>query len=238
MKIYERIEFQITDEGLELISQVSHDYDGPIAKCKGDGTAKDQLREQNALQREAFNLMKQRQADVQGAVGKYLSGNEGFDPQQLALMRSQLLNQLSSNYNQAGKNVMTALARRGSVQAGAPVGGDYVRGVASLEGGLASDRSSGLANIDLSNLQQALNNKFNAASLINGQAATLTSPIGTFGAGANNALNQYVYASNQGFGNAFTSAFGSTLGKGLGAGLTGAIGAGLPGSFGQGFGGK
>jgi hypothetical protein len=139
-------------------------------------------------------------------------------------MRAQFLNQNALNYNQAGKNIMLALKRRGSAPADAPVGGDYVRGLASLEGAAASDRSSGLANIDLSNLQQALINKFNAASLINGQAAQLTSPVSTFGSGANNALNQYVYAANQGFGNAFTSALGKGLGEGLGKIGTGAFG--------------
>lgn len=197
----------------------------PVSGGKGDGTAKDQLALQNKLQQQAFDLMQKRQSDVQGAVGKYMTGSEGFDPAQLATMRAQFLNQMGKNYQGAGANIRTALARRGSLDSSQPVGGDYTRGLASLEGGLASDTSSGLANIDLQNLQQALTNKFNASSLINGQAAQMTSPISTFGSGANNALAQYVTAANQGFGNAFTSAFGGALGKGLGSGLSaGAVG--------------
>jgi hypothetical protein len=224
MKIYTRLEFQMTSDGLELLQSESFDYRGPVAECKGGDVAKTQMNEQNALQRDAYNLMKQRQNEVEGSVGKYLTGDVGFNPEQLALMRSQLLNQLSSNYNQGGKNVMTALARRGSVQSGAPVGGDFTRGIAALEGGMASDRSSGLANIDLNNLQQALTNKFNAASLINGQAAQLASPISTFGAGSSNALNQYMTAANSGFGASFMRSLGSGLGGGAASFITGGFG--------------
>lgn len=207
-------------------------YAHPVSGGKGSGEAKKQLDLQNQLTQKAFDLMQARQNEVESGVGKYLSGNIGFDPQQLAEMRAQFLNQNALNYNQGAKNVMTALARRGSVSSDQPVGGDYTRGIASLEGAAASDRASGLANIDLANLQQALTNKFNAASLINGQAAQLTSPISSFNSGASNALNQYVYAANQGFGNAFMKSFGGALGAGIGAGVTGGIGGMMPGGSG------
>jgi len=219
------------------VEEYLSDWPDGVSGGKGDGTAKDQLAQQNKLQQQAFDLMQAQQKKVSDAVSGYLSGNQGFDPQQLALMRSQFLNQNAQSYNQAGKNVRTALLRSGSLDGSTPAGGDATRGIASLEGAMASNASSGLANIDLQNLQQALNNKFNAASLINGQAAQLTSPISSFGSGASNALNQYVYAANQGFGNQFSKAFGSTLGAGLGAGLTGGAGnlASSFGKFGQGI---
>ena len=201
------------------------DWPHGISGGKGEGTAKAQLALQNKLQQQAFDLMQQRQTQVNSAVGKYLSGDVGFDPAQLATMKSQFLNQVAGNYNQGAKNVMTALARRGSISSAQPVGGDYARGIASLEGAQASDTASGLANIDLSNLQQAITNKFNAASLINGQSAQLTSPIATFGSGASNALNQYVQAANSGFGATFMHGLGGTIGQGLGTIATGGIGA-------------
>lgn len=190
----------------------------------GSGTSKEQLAQQNALQQQAFDLMKQAQSTVSSAVSPYLSGNVGFDPQQLALLKSQFLNSNAQNYQTAGQNVRTALLRSGSADSSAPVGGDYVRGIAGLQGGLASSTSSGLANIDLQNLTQALNNKFNAASLINGQAAQLTSPISTFGSGANNALSNYVQSQQNTFGNMLFKNFGSALGSGLGAGVVGGLG--------------
>lgn len=188
-----------------------------VSGGKGDGTAQQQLDEQNKLQQQAFTAMQAQQKQVNDAVSPYLSGNIGFDPSQLASLRSQFLNQESQNYNQAGKNVRTALMQRGSLNSTQPVGGDYTRGIASLQGGLASDTAAGLTNINLQNLQQALTNKFNAASLVNGQSAQLTSPIASFGSGASNALDQYVFAANQGFGNSFTKAFGGALGNTLGS---------------------
>jgi hypothetical protein len=219
----------------KMVSADWHETAGTVAACKGGDVAKEQMREQTKLQKEAFSLMKAQQQKVEAGVGKYLSGNQGFDPQQLAIMRAQFLNQMGKNYNSAGSNVRTALARRGSLNSSAPVGGDAVRGLSALEGSLASDTSSGLANIDLSNLSQALTNKFNAASLINGQAAQLTSPISSFGSGAASALEQYVKASNQGFTSAFANAFGGALGKGFGQGIVGGVGQIMPGSSGQSF---
>jgi hypothetical protein len=217
----------------KMVSADWHETAGTVAACKGEGAAREQMKEQTKLQKEAFSLMKAQMAKVEGGVGKYLSGKEGFDPQQLAIMRAQFLNQMGKNYNSAGSNIRTALARRGSLDSSAPVGGDAVRGLSALEGSLASDTSSGLANIDLQNLSQALTNKFNAANLMNGQAATLTSPISSFGSGASNALNQYVQASNSGFGAAFMRTLGGGLGGGIAKGAIGAIGSVLPG-FGQG----
>jgi hypothetical protein len=218
-----------------LLDWEGFEYEGPIAECKGEGTSKDQLNQQNALQKQAFDLMKGAQDKVSGSVGQYLTGNVGFDPEQLALLKSQFLNNIAKNYKTAGSNVRTALLRTGS--ASGPVGGDYTRGIAGLEGGLASDTSSGMANIDLQNLSQALTNKFNAASLINGQAAQMTSPIATFGSGASNALNQYVQASNSGFGATFMRGLGSGLGQGIGSGISGGLGGVLSGlgKFGSGF---
>lgn len=195
----------------------------------GSGASKDQLNQQNALQKQAFDMMQQRQNQVGGAVSQYLSGNVGFDPQQLALMKSQFLNSNAQNYQTAGANVRTALLRSGSADSSTPVGGDYTRGIAGLEGGLASSTSGGLANIDLQNLSQALNNKFNAASLINGQAAQLTSPIGTFGSGASNALNQYAQSQQSTFGNQFFKSFGSGLGSAAASAATGGFGSALTG---------
>src|SRR5207248_958676 len=111
----------------------------------------------------------------------------------LAMLRTQFLNSTAQQYGQAGRNVRTALMRSGSLDSSVPAGGDAVRGIAGLEGAMANTTSQGLTGINLQNLQQALANRFNAASIVNRQAAQLTSPISTFGSGSSNALNQYVY---------------------------------------------
>lgn len=194
------------------------DWPEGVSGGKGEGTSKAQLDSQNKLQQQAFDLMTANQKKVSDSVSQYLSGNVGFDPQQLALLKSQFLNSNASSYQQAGKNTRTALLRSGSLNSSTPAGGDAVRGISGLEGAMASNASSGLANIDLQNLQQGLNNRFNAASLINGQAAQLTSPISSFGSGASNALNQYVSASNSGFGSVLAKSFAGSLGNTLGGG--------------------
>lgn len=209
--------------------------------CGADsGVAQRQQKQELANQQQAFDLMQQRQNQVGGAVGKYLSGNIGYDPQQLALMKSQFLNQNAQQYQQAGAATRTALLRSGSADSSSPAGGDYVRGIAGLQGGMANNASSGIANINLQNLQQALNNKFNAASLINGQAAQLTSPISSFGQDASSALNSYITAANSGFGatlgRGFASGLGSAVGSGLGGALTGGFGSVLSGLGGGGKG--
>lgn len=189
-----------------------------VSGGKGADVAQQQLKEQNAMQQQAFNLMQQRQNQVSGAVSKYLSGDVGFDPQQLALMKSQFLNQNAAQYQQAGQNVRTALLRSGSANSSMPAGGDYVRGIAGLQGGMANNATSGIANINLQNLTQMLTNQFNAANLINGQAAQLTNPISSFGQGASSALSTYGQLANTGFGATLESSFGKALGNTLGGG--------------------
>ena len=193
----------------------------------GTGTSKDQLNLQNKLQQQALDQQKAIRDQIMGSVSKYLSGNIGFDPQQLAIMQSQFLNQNTANFNQAGSAVRSALASRGAGGGDIPVGGDFVRGISSLEGAKASSQSQGILGTNLANLQQALTNQFNAASVASGQSAQLGNNIGVFGSGANNALNQYVQASQSGFMNQLGKGFGSALGQGIGAIATGGIGASL-----------
>jgi hypothetical protein len=215
MKVYTKIVFNMAD--MSVVEEESFDYQGDVALAKGDGTAKDQLKLQNQLTQQQLQRENSLQDFIKNNLSQYLTGNQGFSPEQLALMKSQFLNSNDAAFNNAGEGVRSALVSRGVGNGQLPVGGDFVRGIAGLEGAKASAQSQGLMGIDLSNLQQALNNKFNTASLLNGQGAMLANNVGTFNSGASNALNTYVQAANQGFGNAFTSAFGSSLGKGLGS---------------------
>lgn len=145
---------------------------------------------------------------------------QGFSPEQLAILKSQFLNSNSDQFNNAGRSVRSALVARGGGGGALPVGGDFVRSMSGLQGARASALSSGLSGIKMDDLRQALTNKFNSASVLSGNAASLNSPIGTFGAGASNALDSRVkLASIPGFGGYFANAFGGALGKGIGAAL-------------------
>ena len=196
-----------------------------VSGGKGSGIADQQRIQELQMQQQAFNTQQQQLAMLNKAFSGFLSGNQGFNPQMLAAMRSQFLNSNNSTFNQAGQQVREALGARGEGTGSSPVGGNYAAGIANLLGAKAGSQSQGLLGIDVQNAQQALANQFNAGNILSGNAATLTGTQGVAGAGASSALNSYITAANQGFGNAFTTGLGSTLGKGLGTGIMGGIGA-------------
>lgn len=212
------------------------DWPEGVSGAKGDGVAQDQLKLQNSLVQQQLTQQKAIQDQMQSSFGKYLSGDIGFSPQQMSVLQSQFMNQNTGAFNSAGANVRANLAARGSGNGDLPVGGDYTRGIAELEGAKASSQSQGILGLNAQSMAQALQNQFNAGNIINGQAAQTGQNIGTFNSGANNALNTYVQAANTGFGNAFTSGFGGALGRGLGsglsAGITGGIGGMIPTQYG------
>ena len=192
----------------------------------GKGQAQAQLDRQNQIQQDQLNQQKAIRDQVMGGVGKYLSGNIGFDPGTLAAMKSQFLNQNASNYGSARSNIMSALASRGAGGGQMPVGGDFVRQLSGLEGMQANTQASGILGLNIQNAQQAINNQFNAANVAGGQTAQLGQNIGTFGQGASNALDQYVKAASV---PGFMSNFAQGLGSGLGSIATGGIGGALGG---------
>lgn len=199
-------------------------YSGPVALCKGKGTANSQRSEELSMQQQAFDTQKQQLALLTKSFSPYLAGKTGLDPALLATMRSQFLNSNNNTFNQAGQQVREALGARGEGTGTAPVGGSYGTGIAQLMAAKAGSQSQGLLGIDATNAQQALQNQFNAGNILSGNAATLTGTQGVAGAGASSALNDYIKAANTGFGSSFTNALGGALGKGLGSGLTGGLG--------------
>jgi hypothetical protein len=215
-KVYTQIVFQMVPGGLERVSEASYEYSGPVAQCKGEGNALKEKDRANRIQDEEIARQNAIYDQMKAGFSKYTEGNGiGFDPQQMALLTSQFMNDNASQYQQAGAGVRSALASRGMGTGEGPEGGDYVRGISGLMSGRANNLSGGMANLKLADLQQALTNKFNAGSLLSGNAATLNSPIGTMGQMSTNAFNQYMQAKNSGFGANFMKSFGAGLGGGL-----------------------
>lgn len=204
----------------------SYEYSGEVELFKGDGTAQDQLNRNNKIEDDAIARQQGFQNQAVNAVQGDLSGTNGFSPQLMALLQSQFQNQNTGAFQSAGSNVRSALASQGAGLGDLPVGGDYTRGISELEGAKASSQSQGLLGLGIQNLQQALNNKYNAANVLTGNAAQVGSTAGMASGAGSNALNTYVQAANTGFSNAFTSAFGGALGKGLGSFASGAVGLG------------
>jgi len=229
MRIHTRVVIDMASGA--VLEEEGYDYDGPVAECKGDGTSKDQLNEQNQLQQQSFNAQMDTLNTLKSSLSGYLSGNKGFTPQQMSYMTSQALNQNSEKYNQAGNQVRSALAARGLSGTQTPGGGASAGILSGLYGAKASDASNAINTINLQNSQQALNNQFNAASVLSGNAQTMGQNNAVFGSGANNALGEYVQASNQGFGAAFTRGLGGALGGGIGGALTGGLAGGFGGAL-------
>jgi hypothetical protein len=208
----------------EVLNHEYHEYSGTVTLCKGQEVAQAQLSQQNALVQQQLTQQKAIQDQLQGAFGKYLSGDIGFSPEQMSVLQSQFMNQNTGAFNSAGANVRSALSARGAGNGDLPVGGDYTRGIAELEGAKASSQSQGLLGLRAQSLAQALSNQFNAGSLINGQAAQLGNNIGTFNNGASNALGSYITAVNApgwmsglaGIAGSAASGFASGFGQGLG----------------------
>jgi len=192
---------------------------------KGTGVAQAQLDEQNKLQQQAIDQQKQIRDQIMATTSQYTTGaGQGFDPQQLALMQSQFLNQNSQNFNQAGSSVLSSLRARGVAGGDSPGGGDLTRGLEALQGARASSQSQGILGTNIADLQQALTNKFNALSVQAGQSAQLGSNVQTFGQGANNSLDQYIKAANTpGFLQSLATSFAGGVGKGLGDMATGGL---------------
>jgi hypothetical protein len=190
----------------------------------GTGTTKDQLALQNKQTQDQLNQQKAIRDQIMSSTSQYTTGaGQGYDPTQFAGMISQFLNNNSATYNQAGASVMSSLASRGAGTGQLPVGGDYTRGLEDLQAAKATSQSQGLLGANISNLQQALNNKFNALNVQSGQAAQVGQNINTFNNGANNALTDYTKASQGGFGNAMLGALGQSLGGSFGSGAGGGI---------------
>lgn len=197
---------------------------GLFTMGSGADLAESVTKDSQASARGYSNLLNSYLAQTRSALMPYLSGGgQGFDPLQLALMKSGLLNNVGQMYGNANSQVMNALQRRGSAGQG-PVGGDYTRAVAALQGGAADTASRGLSGVDQANLGQALSNKVNALNLMQGGMGQINNALGSFNQLTGSALGDYVKAMGQSFGGQMMGQMGGALGKGVGAGLSGGLG--------------
>ena len=219
MRIWTRSEFDI-ETGV-LLDGEWDEYTGAVAECKGASQADAQRQQELQMQTQAFNTQMQQLQQLQTQMAPYLTAQgQGYTPEQYSSMQSQFLNQNAQQYQNAGQAVRQALLARGGGAGDMPVSGDYTRGISSLMGAAASSQAQGLLGLQQQNAAQALQNKFNAAGLMSGNAQILGQTQGVAGSGASSALQSYVQAANQGL----MQQFMSGLGSGLGAGVTGAIG--------------
>lgn len=167
---------------------------------------------------------------LRSALLKYVTGNgEGMTPEEISLLNSQFMNQVTRQFNSAGSNVRGALLSRGVGGGDQPIGGNFVRGISNLEGLKGATTAAGLQDIQLANIRQRLANKFNAAGIFQGTGAGYGNQALGFGGLANQNVSQIHQAFRPGILENFGNAFGESLGKGLGGGLAGGLTGGLGG---------
>lgn len=235
MRVWNKVVFDI--ETCQFLDGEWWEYDGPAAECKGASTADAQRQQELQMQQQAFQQQVMQLQSLQSAMSPYITQSIGYDPQQLAAMRSQFLAGNAQQFQNAGQAVRQALLARGAGAGDLPVSGDYTRGISSLMGAAASSQAQGLLGLQQANAAQALQNRFNAAGLLSGNAQTLTGTQGVAGSGASSALQSYIQASNSGLMQQFMGGLGRGLGGGLSSIATGGLSSALSGLGGGGGGG-
>ena len=180
------------------------------------GDQKAQLQTQNQLQQQQQASQNQLLQQNNTALSPYLTGNQGFTPAQMAALNSQALDQNALRFNQGTQQANAQLMARGEGLGNTPGSGVAATGYGNLQAAKAGDLADALRTVTLNNAQQGLANKFNAASVLSGNAQTYGQNVGTYGSGANNSLNALTSAQ--------ANTWQSQLGKAAGAALGSAAG--------------
>jgi hypothetical protein len=188
------------------------------------GSQKTQLNTQNQMQQQQQSAQNQLLQQNNTALSPYLTGNQGFTPQQMAALNSQALDQNALRYNGATQQANSQLQARGEGMGNTPGSGVAATGYGNLQAAKAGDLADSLRTVTLNNAQQGLANKFNAASVLSGNAQTYAGNVGTYGGGASSALGNLTTAQGNTWQSQFGKAFGSALGMGAGLGAAGGLG--------------
>lgn len=203
----------VTDEELSVWTE----YEGEVELAKGSNVANQQRQEELNMQKAAIARQNAQQDYVKSLVQQFVTGaGQGYDPAMLEALKTQFMNTNDQAYQSAAGSLRSALLARGAGGGNLPVSGDTVRGFLGLNSARANSQAGGLQQIGLQDLQTALNNRWNAMSILNGQPAQLNTQIGSSANAASSALQSYIQAKNSGFLSNLGSSFGGALGKGLG----------------------
>lgn len=186
-----------------------------------------QLNSQNQLQQQQQASQNALLQQNNAALSPYLTGNQGFTPQQMAALNSQALDQNALRFNQGTQQANAQLAARGEGLGNTPGSGIAATGYGNLQAAKAGDLADALRTVTLNDAQQGLANKFNAASVLSGNAQTYAGNVGTYGSGASNALGQLTQAQGQSFGNNFAKGLGGALGGAAAGGVGGFVNSGV-----------
>lgn len=211
----------------------------PVSGGKEDDSgklAKQQEQQNNARANARLQAGQGYEKSATDATKDWLGGNVGFSPELLQMLISQFQNNTSQQEQSAGGEVRSAMQGRGSMPSDGPVGGDFVRNLSALKGLFASSRATGIKDIGIQNLMQALSNKQFAVNLRAGLAQNAGNQALGWGQQANQNITQVHDAFRPGFfenlGNSFAKALPGAILGGVSGGLSGILsGAGNPGGL-------
>ena len=210
------------ETGVTLLLE-GHAYSGIVWACKGDSTASNAEKNQNAFDKQLMTLF-QAQYGKQSAITDFLTkqmeplisaGGQGYSPAALAAMRTSASDTLSNEFAGARRAVNATESR------------DLPSGVnAQVQGSLmaqeAEQQAAAQNQVTLANENQRQQNYWNSINVLNGQAA-MENPLG-YASSAENSGNVIGDLSN-----AHTNSAAHSFGGELGGALAGGIGTGIGG---------
>src|SRR6266700_4381114 len=204
MRIYTRVVFDSEWNRIEAECEF-YEYDGPIALCKGDSTAKAAEQQQAAFNAQLMTIF-QSQFAKQNSILDYITPKmqsiidnpSGYSPEALAAMRANSIDNLSNQYQSAQKALNAKELSGGGAELPSGVNAQLDEALFNAE---ASDKAGAENNITLSNEQLKQANYWNALSVLSGNAAQIN-PLGYASAattGGNTVANlSQAYTASQG----------------------------------------
>lgn len=240
MRIHKKLVFSMVRNRLVLLHEEGFDYDGPIAECKGDDTAKQSEQQQAAFNQNLMNIFNQQLGKqnqmmdfIRGKLQPMIDNPTGYSDDALAAMRTGATEGIANQYADAQRAVQSKMATRGGDAAELPSGvNDQI--LSSLAGGQASDTANAQNSITMANENLKQQNYWAAINGLTGQEA-MVNPLGfagaaTSGSNAVAGLSQAVTSSEQ-------SGWLNALAGGVGGGLTAWATGGFKNPFSKGSGG-
>lgn len=159
-------------------------YDGPVALCKGDDTAKQQEQQQLQFNTQLMDIFGKQFANqtqtlnyLKGKLQPMIDKPTGYSPEDLAAMRTGATDNLSSEYQNARKTLQNTQAiRSGDLPSG--VNSQLTAGLLSSE---ASDKAGAQSEITQKDADLKESNYWGAINALNGNAVE-QNPLGYAGA--------------------------------------------------------
>ncbi len=202
----------------EVLDEQTYEWTGPVALCKG-GESK-QAAKDAAAQRELDNRIMQEQlamqrdqlAKVSGGVSQFLTPEgQGFDEKTMAALNANAIEGIPGQFEDARKQMMMALAARGGAGGQLPVGGDFLRNLASFNAARETAKAGALRDVQIKNALANLQNRFTASNALLGVGSQYNpSP---FISGASSALSSQTEAAKSAD-QAGTAVWGALIGAG------------------------